>query len=161
MNIKELIERNTNEEGVVDYDAVQNEINADTQKQIGAVASKQKNKAKAKVEEVKQEVETVNTEADEKYSAMQEQLAEMQEYFNTQKKQKFASEAKKNGFTDEQISALDGIDYDTFNFDVFKQEAPKDISTKNENEDVESDISKATEDDDIQNYLKMMRGKRN
>lgn len=156
MNIKELIKKNTNEEGVVDYASVQSQIDEDTQKQIGAVASKQKAKAKEKVEEVQQDVQTTVSEADTKYAEMQSQLSEMQAYFDQTKKSEFVKNAKANGLTDEQIEALDGVNYDTFDFTPFKQSPIGDVATVDE-EVAQVDQDATTTEDDIANYHEMLK----
>ncbi len=119
INLEEVIKANTNEEGVVNHDAIKSEISKVAQSEIDKVAKKKDDKYKRKLDELTKELEAAktstvaNTDNNEEPDALavvddlQKQIVEMQ---NATKREKsinsFKLRAKEEGISDETINVL-------------------------------------------------------
>ncbi len=117
INLEELYKANTNEEGVVNHEAIASEISKVTQSEIDKVAKKKDDKYKNKLAELNKELEEakqkpVSTDDEEQDTLavvddLQKQILEMQ---NATKREKsihsFKLRAKEEGIADETIDVL-------------------------------------------------------
>lgn len=146
MNIQEIIAKftTTNEEGVAttDYEAVNKEVEAINQIQIGAVAKKTKDKYKIQIEEKENELKElqkqtkgISSEKDEvlkefndKISNISKELENMkQEKLKKRKEREFIEKAKALG-VDEEIQKTfisSGADLEKVNLENFKDDKIK------------------------------------
>ena len=167
MKIQDLINNFTNENGEIDYDAIDNAINENINFEIGKVAKKTRENERAKAQKNLEELENKNSINDNELNALKEQIAILEksnkEIVRQNEINSFKSSAKKNKIDNSLVDLLinSNANLNEIDFEILKQYKKPDMQIENKiNEEEELQKQNKEKENEYTSMLERIRKSR-